>query len=906
MEGNRPGGGDLMVANPVLVSNPLPFLQMEERHGDGQATEALFLTFNVDLGFLEARALGVCQAAGARVSVVADASVWNPDHRAVRYAGRAYHAGLIALAGAFHPKVVLLVGHRRAVLAIGSGNLTLGGWQYNAELWSVFTGDADTVPGVFAQAAAFLTGLRDFAADPLTVSALVRAAAALDELRGHSVVIDTGHRLVSSLSEPILDQLPTGPVEELLLSAPFHDPDCAAAEALVTRLRPRRVRLSVQPGWTVINQPALDRFISTCPVPIELVRDAENRDSEGRYRHGKIIEWVSDGQRFALTGSPNLSRAALMLTPTLHGNVEVGVIAPITHSLFPAGEVLTIADVPTHVIPSGDSTDEVSDSGALPLLLAAIRTPEGLTLTLASPPNSRLHIQCSLLQDSPDLWQDLGPVPAQETTFALHSTPPAGSRIRLISDEPTDLPPPSVGSIVLVTDPDAVRRRRGLRSTSRTSNASVRDVFGSDLSVLQALEVDLSQLASDAAATRTPRPSRGDDPEHGDAERARWSDTDIDPWLWEQEVTTACHGAGLAAFALGLPAIGVESEVALPWIDRLTDDRDTGLDSDTAEGTDEDAATGGDEQPDAESQAEAPDHERDDDAHKKARQRWCNRAVNLLPSLPLRSRLVVLHLTLVFWSAHNWPDADLAPLRLIDRALRSMEAPAGSEEMEQRVAGATAVALTMLHDRIDYASNNEGHLIYTRLGTDIAYLATAATEELIQWYSRFVTNPAGFPMSVEHIEETVHRLIDDDPLSEPVSLMQSEGFAVNRPTPRTIEITGDFTNCEAAALRALAQVEDLDPVGVWAVNPRGEWALLAWRRPDLVRVTPLARGFRWRHQRLDGPMGPAALFAQRYQSEGLRGERKHGPQNLPFPEAVELLDALGVTNPPTPPSLATK
>jgi hypothetical protein len=37
-------------------------------------------------------------------------------------------------AGRWHPKLMLLQGPEGALAAIGSGNLTLGGWQYNSEL----------------------------------------------------------------------------------------------------------------------------------------------------------------------------------------------------------------------------------------------------------------------------------------------------------------------------------------------------------------------------------------------------------------------------------------------------------------------------------------------------------------------------------------------------------------------------------------------------------------------------------------------------------------------------------------------------------------------------------------------------------------------------------------------------
>ncbi|MGW7447630.1 hypothetical protein [Kitasatospora sp. NPDC054795] len=44
----------------------------------------------------------------------------------------------------------------------------------------------------------------------------------------------------------------------------------------------------------------------------ELRREARKSPYDDRYRHGKLIEWAVDGQRWALTCSPNLSAAALL------------------------------------------------------------------------------------------------------------------------------------------------------------------------------------------------------------------------------------------------------------------------------------------------------------------------------------------------------------------------------------------------------------------------------------------------------------------------------------------------------------------------------------------------------------------------------------------------------------------
>ncbi|HXT93962.1 MAG TPA: hypothetical protein VN714_32425, partial [Trebonia sp.] len=75
-----------------MASSPLPFLIAEEGQGNGQAREALFCSFHVDLGYFEQTVLDAAEATGARVTVVEDARVSaDPGYRAAaRGAGTRY------------------------------------------------------------------------------------------------------------------------------------------------------------------------------------------------------------------------------------------------------------------------------------------------------------------------------------------------------------------------------------------------------------------------------------------------------------------------------------------------------------------------------------------------------------------------------------------------------------------------------------------------------------------------------------------------------------------------------------------------------------------------------------------------------------------------------------------------
>jgi hypothetical protein len=335
-----------------------------------EAEEALFLTYTANLEFFERAVLARTRGLQARATMIADAAMVSSDPMAVRHAGLQYlDARAVCPGGAFHPKLIVIAGAEAATLAVGSGNLTLAGWHANAELWTVLRGDAASVPDTFAPAAALLRGL---GASPVVLSpgaedALERAAAMLD--RGISTF--SGPRLVSSLTEPIIEQIPSGPVEELVVYAPFHDARLEALRALMERLRPAALTVCVAPDTTV-SGPLLEAFVADAGGQLAWTK-------ERPHHHGKLIEWQIGDRRWALTGSPNLSAAALLRTVAEGGNCEVGLISGTDASLQPQG-----APTPTRGIASLRGPEPGREPAARALLLAATADGGGTVLHLAA------------------------------------------------------------------------------------------------------------------------------------------------------------------------------------------------------------------------------------------------------------------------------------------------------------------------------------------------------------------------------------------------------------------------------------------------------------------------------------------------------------------------------------------
>jgi hypothetical protein len=306
------------------------------------ARDVLVLTYTTSLEFFERFALSDARDLGALVTVVSDATMVRADPVVVRRAGVHYLDARAVCPGrkAFHPKLFIVVGDGQARVAIGSGNLTMAGWHGNAEAWTVLRADEDGGPDTLSEVVGFLRSLADseIALSAGAPEALGRVAGQLAELPADM----PGPRLLHSLDEPILEQLPSmaGEVESLMAYSPFHDAQLDGARALLDRLAPTGWKVFVQSD-TVVDGPALQVLADERGGRVPWVTRRPTRADgttfhDDRYWHGKVAQWrTSSGEVWALTGSPNLSRPAILASIGAGGNCELALVPRIEHDLTP-------------------------------------------------------------------------------------------------------------------------------------------------------------------------------------------------------------------------------------------------------------------------------------------------------------------------------------------------------------------------------------------------------------------------------------------------------------------------------------------------------------------------------------------------------------------------------------------
>ncbi|QEV16205.1 hypothetical protein [Streptomyces alboniger] len=233
----------------------------------------------------------------------------------------------VRISGAFHPKSYLAVADGRATLLVGSGNLSAGGLDDGREAFTTFRSGTLVGDAAIAAWRSWMRRLVGIVGD-------TTLAARFQHLEGQipSTAVVTQHvpsPLLHNLDTPIADQLATVVTEsgtrvnELWLAAPFYDADAVAVGTLLDMLKPERVKLFVT-GSTSVNGERLAERLATSGAGVDVAAYEPDQ-----FVHAKLIGILAGPRAWLLSGSANLSSAALRLTHAAQGNIELAVLAPL-------------------------------------------------------------------------------------------------------------------------------------------------------------------------------------------------------------------------------------------------------------------------------------------------------------------------------------------------------------------------------------------------------------------------------------------------------------------------------------------------------------------------------------------------------------------------------------------------
>jgi hypothetical protein len=337
----------------------------------GAASALWATTYNMDLALFNEFLLGRLGDPPLNIAVLADhrriaASLERiPAERADTLAAvnRRWLLRCVRISGAFHPKSYLAVTGNRATLLVGSGNLSTGGLDDGREVFTTFRSATPVGDAAITAWRSWMRRLVGYVDDTTLAERFQDLESRIPLPPAIAPAVPSP--LLHNLDTPIADQLAAAiteagaQVEELWLAAPFYDADAAAAGALLDVLKPHRVRLFVTEATSVNGSRLAERLAASDAQVTVAGYDPD------RFVHAKLLGIIADNQAWLLSGSANLSCAALTLTPAAHGNIELAVLAPLEASELRAA-----------FVPPGTTTVERSLSSLTSLAFRTNPEPE--------------------------------------------------------------------------------------------------------------------------------------------------------------------------------------------------------------------------------------------------------------------------------------------------------------------------------------------------------------------------------------------------------------------------------------------------------------------------------------------------------------------------------------------------
>jgi hypothetical protein len=514
--------------------SPLALIRQWQQRPDGaRLLEVLITGYTLDLAFFEKRCVSMARGLGARITVLADAHQAVHDPADIRHAGVSYQHASVSCRGAFHPKLAVLVGEDDVWIAIGSGNPTTSGWGHNEELWLVLRASRRRGPVALTQLAEWLRALHLHVAMPSWITSTVSEVA---EMITPEVIDDAlpALQVLGNLDRPFIDQLPSGRVDSLKLTAPFFDPASVAVRELAARFIPDELIIGIQPTLSSYSGPTLVDAVGQATR-------AEFRDlpeADRRLSHGKLLEWTVGEKSTAMVGSPNLSYAALLASTQQGGNCELAAVFSVDRSIFPEGK-----DVALETFRSRSTMQTESDHRQVPpvTLLGARRAEDGITVELLAASATAIVIETSP-NGGPGTWQQCHvfrpPAHASREVLVAQFQAPEqmGAAVRAVVDDSTQL---YISPAVFLTDTARCLARQVGSSAPRLGQ-HFGDVF-SDEKLQHRFESDLLRLLAENAAHRRQAPFGGP------TRRQAVSTSSTDRWTIWLQGTEATIGPNFTA-----------------------------------------------------------------------------------------------------------------------------------------------------------------------------------------------------------------------------------------------------------------------------------------------------------------------------------------------------------------------
>jgi len=407
---------------------------------------SILCTYGLNLNFFEnylmkLNALYSCED----ICVFTDHSTYNSfisESYTPRWLNKRYLVNRLKTNGVFHPKLYMFASEKKALVGIGSANLTRDGVASNLEVFSVFEiSETKTTYSYllrdcinYVRRLANITKSESAINQIDTFNQLCRAYIHSSEDEENEISLI--HNLDRPLIKTITDHLKNFKISKIQILSPFFDSKLSPLKVLLEQFPDCAVEIYLQQKKS--NFP-IDYFSDLkVDVPLFLYSDVK------RYMHGKAILFHCDDRIILYSGSANFTRSALNKMPST-GNYEIGLIGQIDSKLskyltHPNGKNAVAVTNVEDVIVTNDTEFEVGKN-VIEYIIEAIFKKNIITLTVNKEIPEKIFIprRIKLLDfDGNEYEQAVNNDFSLEITSTIRKKVPGKLAVQLIGDNQDD------------------------------------------------------------------------------------------------------------------------------------------------------------------------------------------------------------------------------------------------------------------------------------------------------------------------------------------------------------------------------------------------------------------------------------------------------------------------------------
>ncbi len=291
---------------------------------------ALMTTFNFEIGFFERAVLNRLFAKDVKtISIFVDfdeltnaLNEFDVAHSG-SHIGKKYMVNPVKMGGSFHPKVILLLGEKKARLFVGSANVKASGYATNNEVFNYIDYDANHPEflDVIVAAIDFFDAINDISYK--LDNGVIKAAK--DYIYYHKAEKNPEIVLLHNMQAPILEQaaeIIPGDVKSISIAVPYYDKELLALQQIKDKFPDADISLYVQNKNSTfpVGYNEKHHIVETINTFCKFIDNSSS--TSGNFYHGKVFLFKTADKAYVLYGSANCTLSALTRTYHNGGNVE--------------------------------------------------------------------------------------------------------------------------------------------------------------------------------------------------------------------------------------------------------------------------------------------------------------------------------------------------------------------------------------------------------------------------------------------------------------------------------------------------------------------------------------------------------------------------------------------------------